>query len=175
MIDRILRAIRLDAALYREVADDPQFNMEAVVIVVVVAALSALGTGIAAQRFVIAFFAELASSLILGWLLWALISYLIGAALGGRSSLPEMARTLGYANSPRLLALLGFIPCVGWVFRAAGWILGIAAGVIAIRESMEFDTFKAIVTAVVGLILYVVASGFINLTLGGLGISALAR
>jgi hypothetical protein len=109
----------------------------------------------------------------LGWLLWAAVSYFVGAALGGRSSVSEMARTLAYANTPRFVALLGFIPCVGWVFRLAAWVLGIAAGVIAIRESMEFDTVKAVVTAVVGLILYVIANVAINAALGGVGLSTL--
>jgi hypothetical protein len=40
---------------------------------------------------------------------------------------------------------------------------------------MAFGTFKAIVTVVLGLIPSVVASDFINLTLGGLGVSGLAR
>jgi hypothetical protein len=93
----------LDLALYREIADDPQFTTEAVALVVVVVALSALVAGVpSSRRFVLAFFAELASSLVLGWLLWVLISYLVGAGLGGRSSVTEMTCTLGYANSPRL-------------------------------------------------------------------------
>lgn len=173
MIDRILRAIRLDPTLYREVADDDQFNTEAIVIVVVVAVLSSLGTGFGARRFLIGFVAELANSILLGWLLWAAVSYFIGAALGGRSSVSEMARTLAYANTPRFIALLGFIPCLGPVLRLAAWILGIAAGVIAIRESMEFDTMKAVVTAVVGLIFYVVANILIGFALGGLGLAGL--
>jgi hypothetical protein len=84
-----------------------------------------------------------------------------------------MARTLAYANTPRFIALLGFIPCLGPVLRLAAWILGIAAGVIAIRESMEFDTMKAVITAVVGLILYVIANIVISFTLGGLGLAGL--
>ena len=36
MIDRIIRAVRLDPTLYREVADDEQYTNEAFMIVVIV-------------------------------------------------------------------------------------------------------------------------------------------
>jgi uncharacterized membrane protein len=60
-----------------------------------------------------------------------------------------MMRVLGYATAPRLLGLLGFIPCIGWIFPIAGWILALIAGVIAIREAMDFDTGNAIITVVI--------------------------
>jgi hypothetical protein len=172
MIDRIVRAIKLDPTLYRLVADNESYMREATLIVLIVSLLSALGSGIGAaigkRAAAGAFFAELFSSILLGWLLWAAISYLVGTALGGRSSVMEMARTLGYASAPRLLSVLGFIPCIGFLFSLAGWILSIIAGVIAIRESMEFDTNKAIITAVVGFLVYLIASIILWLVFGGL-------
>jgi hypothetical protein len=87
------------------------------------------------------------------------VAYLIGAnVFGGRSNLNEMLRALGYANAPRLLGVFSFIPCIGWVIAFAGWVLSLVAGVIAIREAMEFDTTKAVVTSLVGLLLYIIAS-----------------
>jgi hypothetical protein len=41
------------------------------------------------------------------------------------------------------------------------------AGVIAIRESMEFDTTKAVVTAVLGFIIYVVFNVVIGFVMSG--------
>jgi hypothetical protein len=172
MIDRVIRAIKLDPTLYRQVADNESFMRESILIVIIVSFLSALGSGIGAaigkQAAVGAFFAEFFSSILLGWLLWAAVSYVVGAALGGRSSVPEMARTLGYASAPRLLAVLRFIPCVGFLFGLAAWVLSIIAGVIAIRESMEFDTTKAIITAVAGFLIYLIATIIISIVFGGL-------
>lgn len=161
MLDRIFRAMRLEAAVFKEVAADARLNTEAIVLAVVVAILAALGQGIGALsggRPLVAFLVELASSLLLGWLLWAVIAYVVGRALGGTGTLSGMTRTLAFAGAPRFLLLLGFIPCVGWIFRFAAWLLTLVAGVIAIRETMGFDTLKALVTAVLGLFIYVAAS-----------------
>jgi hypothetical protein len=161
MVDRIFRAMRLDAAVFKDVAGDARLNLEAVIMAVLVAILAALGQGIGALsggRPLVAFLVELASSLILGWLLWAVIAYVVGRALGGSGTLGGMTRALAFAGAPRFLLLLGFIPCVGWIFRFAAWLLTLVAGVIAIRETMGFDTLKALVTAVLGLFLYVATS-----------------
>ncbi len=112
MFDRIMRAIRLDAAVFKEVAADARFNTEAVILAVLVAVLAALGQGIgalSAGRPAVAFFLELASSLLLGWLLWAVIAYVVGRALGGVGTLSGMTRSLAFAGAPRFLLLLGFI------------------------------------------------------------------
>jgi hypothetical protein len=172
VFDRILRAMRLDATLFREVAADAKFNTEAVVIAVLVALLAAAGQGLGALRGgrpLVAFLLELASTLLLGWLLWAVIAYVFGRMLGGTGALGGMTRALAFAGAPRFLLLLGFIPCVGWVFRLAAWLLTLVAGVIALRETMGFDTLKALVTAVIGLAVYFATSLTIMLLLGGLG------
>jgi hypothetical protein len=168
MLDRVLRAVRLDPGLYREVAADDRLNGEAALIVLAATLLSAIGTGAGSRQWGLSFGAELINGLLIGWLLWAVIANLVGDFLGGRSQLGEMIRALGYANAPRFVGLLGFLPCVGWVFRLAAWLLTIAAGVIAIRETMEFDTFKAVVTAVIGLAAYIIFNMLIGLFYGGL-------
>ncbi len=173
MIDRIIRAIRLDPTLYRQVADDEQYTNEAFMIVLAVALFSAAGAAIGAAmgdgQPVLTFLTSLFSTILLGWLLWAVIAYFVGTALEGKSSVMEMARTLGYANAPGLLGVFAFIPCVGWLVALAGILLSLVAGVIAIRESMEFDTTKAVVTAILGFIVFVVARFVIGFVLGGVG------
>jgi hypothetical protein len=172
MLDRIFRAIRLEAAVFKQVAGDAKYTGEAVILAVLVAILAALGQGIGALsggRPVVAFFLELASNLLLGWLLWAVIAYVVGRALGGTGTLSGMTRALAFAGAPRFLLLLGFIPCVGWIFRFAAWLLTLVAGVIALRETMGFDTLKAVVTAVLGMALYVAASMMLGIFAAGAG------
>ncbi len=173
MIDRIMRAIRLDATLYRQVADDEQYSNEAYIIVLIVSLLGAFGAAIGAAlgdgRPLVIFFTSLFSTILLGWLLWAVIAYFVGTALEGKSSVMEMARTLGYASAPQLLGVFAFIPCIGPLVAFVGVLLSLAAGVIAIRESMEFDTTKAVVTAVLGFIVFIIARIFIAIVMGGVG------
>jgi hypothetical protein len=166
MFDRILRAIRLDKSLYREVADNESLTTEAVLIVVVVAIIGSIGTALASNNFIGSYLLTVANQLLIGWLLWAVVTYLVGNMFGGRSSVPEMARTLAYASAPRLLGVLGFIPCLGWIFVFAGWVLSLVAAVIGIRESMEFDTTKALITAVIGFGIYLIVSIIIGVVFG---------
>jgi hypothetical protein len=122
MFDRIVRAMRLDASVFKEVAADARYNGEAVIIAVLVAILAVLGQGLSALGggwLLVAFLVELASTLLLGWLLWAVIAYVFGRMLGGSGTLGGMTRALGFAGVPRFLLLLGFVPCVGWLFRLA--------------------------------------------------------
>ncbi|HZW04034.1 MAG TPA: Yip1 family protein [Anaerolineaceae bacterium] len=170
MLDRIIRAIRLDPGLYRKVADDEGLTGEAVVIVVVVALIGALGVAFSADQGLLAYILQVINSLLVGWLLWAVVAYFVGNALGGRSSIGEMARTLGYANAPRLLSVFGFIPCIGWIISLIGWVLSLAAAVIGIRESMEFDTTKALITAGIGFLVYLIAAIVIGIVFGSFAI-----
>jgi hypothetical protein len=166
MIDRITRAIRLDRTLFRQVADNPEYMNEAVLIAVIVSLVVALGTLFGTEQPLLAFFGRFASEIIFGWLLWGLVAYFVGTALfKGRSSPAEMLRTLAYAGTPRLLGVFGLIPCVGWILAVVGWVLAVIAGVIAIRESMEFDTTQAVITAVIGFALYVLVTIGITLFL----------
>jgi hypothetical protein len=178
MVDRIFRAIRLDWTVFREIAEDENAMSQAALIVVVVTFISAIGTAIGVQigggtfgRAVLSFFGDwIINGILIGWIGWAIITYFVGTAMfQGKTDIPEMMRVLGYASAPKLLGLLGFIPCIGWIFPLAGWLLSLIAGVIAVREAMEFETSQAIVTVVIGVIVAVVIS--IILGLFGLGVS----
>jgi hypothetical protein len=175
MIDRILRAIRLDWTVFREIAEDQNALTEAAIIVAVVTFLSGIGTFIGFligdASFGTAFLGFLNTWLIdgilLGWILWAVLTYFVGTTLyQGKTDIPEMLRVLGYATAPKLLGILGFIPCVGWLIALAGAILALIAGVIAVREAMEFDTTKAIITVVVSGVIAWVLSWIVGTILG---------
>jgi hypothetical protein len=64
-----------------------------------------------------------------------------------------MLRTLGFAQSPGVIAILGIIPFLGGlvVFAVAIWQL--VTAVVAIRQALDFDTGKAIATAVIAWII----------------------
>jgi hypothetical protein len=150
MIDRIVRAIRLDWTVFREIAKDRDALKEAAIIVLIATFLSALGSAANSTNFVASFFVNWIVGILSGWLLWAVITYFVGTVLfKGETTIPEMLRVLGYASAPLLLGLLGFIPCVGWLMPIVGWVLALIAGVLAVREAMDFDTGNAIVTVLI--------------------------
>jgi hypothetical protein len=175
MMQRIIRAIRLDPTVYREVADDRNAMKEAAIIVLVVTLLSGLGAaggaliakagvGQAAIRFLVDW---LVNGILIGWIGWAVITYLVGTALfKGKTDVSEMMRVLGYASAPKLLGFFGFIPCVGWLIALVGWVLSLIAGFIAVREAMGFETLHAIVTVVIGWIIALALALIIGSILG---------
>ncbi len=156
MVARIMRVLRLDAPVFVEIAKDAAATTEAGIIVVAVSLLSGIGSGIRGHFFSgLAW--ELIAGVVLGWVLWAVVTYFIGTSLfGGKTTVEEMLRVLGYASAPRLLGFFAFIPCVGWLAGLAGAILALVAGFIAVREAMGFDTGKAIITVVIGWLVYLV-------------------
>ena len=159
MIDRIVRAIRLDWTVFGEIAKDRDALKEAAIIVAIVTFLSAIGTGIAAGSFG-AFVGAWIAGIPIGWIGWAIITYFVGTAVfKGETDIPEMLRVLGYASAPYLLGLLRFIPCVGWIFPLIGGLLALVAGIIAVREAMDFDTSNAIVTVIIGWIIVMMIQG----------------
>ena len=74
------------------------------------------------------------------------------AILGGGDGgvLRELLRTLGFAQSPRFLLVLGFIPVIGWLLGAVVFIWVLIAGIIAIRQALDISTAQAIGVALIG-------------------------
>jgi hypothetical protein len=175
VLDRIIRAIRLDPTLYRQVADDPNTMTESAIIVVVVTFLAAIGNAIGlliakagAGSAILSFFNTwLISGILIGWVGWAVLTYFVGTMLfKGKTDIPEMMRVLGYASAPRLLGIFAIIPCLGWIAALIGSILSLIAGIIAVREAMEFDTGNAIITVVIAWVIALVVSLIIGAILG---------
>jgi hypothetical protein len=167
VVDRIVRAIRLDWTVFREIAEDKSAIKEAAIIVLVVSLLSAIGGGIASGNFILSFLVNWIVAILVGWIGWAILTYFVGSLLfKGKSDIVEMMRVLGYASAPKLLGLFGFIPCVGWLIALAGWVLSLIAGFIAVREAMEFDTVDAIVTILISWVVALAISVIISLILG---------
>jgi len=90
---------------------------------------------------------------LLSWLVWAALTYFIGSKLFGASTdMGEMLRVIGFAQAPRLLSGLSFIPCLGGVLSLVGWVWALAASFVGIREGLDLDTGKTVITIVLAFI-----------------------
>ncbi len=165
LLNRIVRAMQLQPAFYEEVEADSSATGQALLVVVLVSLAAGVGTGMDALltdgsgRFIYGLMYGLAAAII-GWLLWALFAYIFGVSIlkGPQTSSTwgELLRTMGFASSPGLLRIFAFLPGVGGViaFAASAWAL--VATVIAVRQALDFSTWRAIVTALIGWIAYMV-------------------
>lgn len=163
MTERMLGAATLDVATYEEVEHDTTATTQAALVVGIVAVASAIGGAAGGVGGIVAgVFAAF-----VGWLLWAGITYLIGdKLLGGTATWGELLRTLGFAQAPGILYVLAIIPFLGWIVRVIVWAWILVAGIIAIRQALDFSTGKAILTAVLGFVAYVILAAVLAATFG---------
>jgi len=154
---------RLSPQVYEGIEHDPDATSQAVLLVGIVALLSAIGSGFGATIGQAQFFSSFLATLIwtfVGWLLWSVVSYFVGTALfGGTGTLPGMMRVIGFAYAPQLLAI---IPCIGAVIGA---IWSLATGFVAVRQGLILDNLRAFLTILVGFLVYVIGSVIIGLFL----------
>ena len=157
-IDRMVGAARLDPQVYEEVEHDESATRQAMLVVV----LGSLAAGIGSLTGGLDAFAINIVFAIVAWAVYAFIAYWVGTNIfkGPQTSATwgELLRTLGFASSPRLLFVLMVIPTVGFFIVLGVVIWTLFTTVIAIRQALDFDTGRAIATAVVSLIGWVLVS-----------------
>lgn len=153
LINRVMRVVRFDASVYREVAADANALPQALIVVAAAAILTGLGNfgqlGTQTLGGVLVLVVLGVVGSLVGYVLYAGVASLVARSLfQGKTDFQEMARTLGFAYAWNGLGVLNIIPCVGGVFVFIGSLVAIVAGIIALRESAEFDMTKAAITAI---------------------------
>lgn len=144
MVDRMVGAAMLNIATYEEVEADSTATNQAAMVVALVAAAQAIG-GYGGRGLIIGPLAALAA-----WLIWAGVTYVVGdKLLGGTATWGELLRTIGFAQAPGVLIVFAILP-FGFLLRGVVGIWMLIAGIIAIRQALDFGTGKAILTAVIG-------------------------
>jgi hypothetical protein len=150
LLDRMIRAARLDPSLYEEVEHDATASGQAVAVVV----LTALATGVGAGGGLAGLLAGVIASL-LGWYLWSALTWWVGTRMlpepQTQASIGELLRTIGFAQAPGLLRVLGVIPGLHMIVALATALWMLAAAVVAIRQALDYSsTGRAVLVVVVG-------------------------
>jgi hypothetical protein len=174
IIQRVMRMVRFDATVFKEIEVDEGANTEAMVIVAIVALCGAIGSVLTGG--VVGFVWSFISTILLSWLLWSFITYFVGTRLfKGDTNFWEMARLLGYANAPNVLAIFALIPCIGWLAALVGGILSLVLGFLAVREALDTTTQNTIFTVLIGWVVVFVISLIIGgiIGIGAMGLGAL--
>ncbi|HEX5939886.1 MAG TPA: YIP1 family protein [Dehalococcoidia bacterium] len=167
MVDRMIGAARLDQHAYEDVERDEDATAQAAIIVV----LAALAAGIGALDGGIDALIGLVIAGIFGWLVYAAVAYFVGtrffAGTETASSVGELLRTLGFAQTPRLLLVLAFIPVLGILLSIAVFFWILLTTVVAIRQALDFSTGRAVATAIVSVLVLFVVQLIVVLIFGG--------
>ncbi|UCH01506.1 MAG: YIP1 family protein [Candidatus Bathyarchaeota archaeon] len=172
LVDRMIRAARLDVSLYEEVERDERATTQALIVVVLSSISSGIGTALSKALtghelggIGIGLFGGLFSALIV-WLVWSFITYFVGTKIfGGTASYGELLRTIGFADAPGVLLVFSFIPILGGVISFAVWVWGLMAMVVAVQQALDFSTGKAVLTCIVGWIAALILLAIIGILL----------
>jgi len=158
MVDRMIRAAKLDAQLYEEVEADKGTLGQAMGVVVLASIAAGVGSG--ALGGFSGFFIGTVGALF-SWFIWAALTYFIGTRIlpepTTRADIGELLRTTGFSSSPGLIRVLGLVPgFTAIVFLVSGvWML--IAMIIAVRQALDYQsTFRAVGVCTIGWIVQVV-------------------
>jgi hypothetical protein len=153
-VNRMILAAKLNVAIYEEVEADRAALPQAMGVVI----LSSIAAGIGSlgiQPVGLGGVLTGTASALLGWAVWAGLTYFIGTRMmpepQTRSDYGELLRTIGFASSPGILRILGIVPgLMGIVFAATGiWML--VATVIAVRQALDYhSTWRAVGVCLIG-------------------------
>ena len=184
MINRIKGILFLDAAVFEEVEHDEKATGQAAIIVVVSSILAAIGassgpffTSMAlghkpwifsfGSGSVLTIFLWIVFWSILAWLVWAAATYFIGTKIfHGKATYGEMLRVTGFAYAPLAFLILGAIPCVGFAISMVVSVWALAAVFIGVREGLDLNFGRTLVTVIVGWVIYLIGMGILILIFG---------
>jgi hypothetical protein len=171
--DRMLRAAKLDAAIYEEVEADKGAMGQAMGVVI----LSSVAAGIGAIRVTglngLIFGTIVA---LLGWFIWAFLTYYIGTRLlpepQTKADYGELLRTIGFSSSPGVVRILAIIPMLGAAVNFIAGIWMLVAMVIAVRQALDYkSTWRAVGVCIIGWIVQTAIFALFFWLAGGFGAS----
>lgn len=127
--------------VYEEVEKDTTSTHQALMVVVIVAV--ATGIGSFASGGVLGFFVGIVGGVGL-WAMWAWITHYIGTTIlktaATEADWGQLARTLGFAQSPGVLKVVGFIPVIGPLIFFIASIWQLVAMIVAIKVALEYES-----------------------------------
>lgn len=150
--ERMIRAARLDRALYEEVEADETTLPQAMGVVLLSSV--AAGIGVIAVNGAGGLVVGTIGAF-LGWYVWAVIVYLIGTKLlpgaETKADIGQLLRTTGFSASPGILRVAGIVPGLGSIVFLVAVLWMLAAMIVAVRQALDYEsTGRAVAVCVIG-------------------------
>jgi hypothetical protein len=169
--NRIIRAAKLNAALYEEVEADKRALAQAMGVVVLSSIAAGLGS-ISRAGFGGILMGTITA--LISWFIWAYLTYFIGTKFlpepQTKADLGELLRTIGFSSSPGLIRVLGIIPGLRSIVFLVGGIWMLVAMVIAVRQALDYQsTLRALVVCIIGWIIQAIFFVLLFSIFGGSG------
>jgi hypothetical protein len=158
LVDRMIRAAKLDVNLYEEVEADTSALGQAILVVIISSIAGGLGT-----LSVVGLNGVLTGIIValIGWVAWALVTYFIGTKIlpqpQTNADFGQLLRTIGFSSSPGIIRILGIIPFLYSITSLVASLWMLIAMVIAVRQALDYDsTWRAVGVCLLGWVVYLV-------------------
>ena len=156
-VGRMIGVACFDRSAYEDVESDTRATGQAVAVVLLASIGSSIGWVGFAPRGLAAIFL-LTLTAVVGWVTWALVTYLIGTRVFPEQQTDadpgQLLRTLGFAQSPGLLRPLALVPGIGPIVAALTVVWALATMVVAVRQALDYSsTLRALAVCMGGWVL----------------------
>jgi len=148
-VGRMLRTLVLDRGAYQEVARDPYMTGPALLIGLIGLVLSAI-------RLAGAVDAPTIAARLVAWPFVVLFLLMAARVLGGKASYTATFRVTGFAYFGFWLTLLSFLPVVGPLFRAVGFLLAFLGIWLGGAQAHELRGWRTLVMPVIFVVVVIV-------------------
>ncbi len=173
LVDRMIRAAKLDVALYEEIENDEGSMGQAMAVVAISSVAAGIGSaGILGPVGLVGG----ALAALVGWFIWALLSHFIGTTMlaepATRASVVQVMRVTGFAAAPGVIRVFAFIPVLGTVVNLVASLWMLAAFIVAVRQVLNYSsTGRAVAVCILGwLVQVIIFSLFAMIGLGGIAL-----
>ena len=182
MLARMLGAVRMNVDTYEDVEGDRSATWQAMAVVVIVSICTGVGallSGVISGEESVDIL-DLVFGVILGivgWALWALVTWIVGTTLlktpATDADWGQLARGTGFAQAPGIFRIFVFVPGVGGLIGLLALIWQIACMIIAVRQCLDYtSTWRAFFVVLISLIPYAILIVISTLVLGLAGAGA---
>ena len=169
--DRMLGAAKLDVHTYEEVEADTAAMGQSMWVVVLSSVAAGIGSGAGIAGLVVGSLAAM-----IGWFVWAFVTYLIGTKMlpepQTEADVGQLLRTTGFSASPGLLRVFGVIPGLGMLAVGVANVWMLVSMVVAVRQALDYNsTGRAVGVCLIGwlaLVLITMVLGVV--TIGAFGV-----
>ena len=166
MLARMLGAARLDPHTFEDVEHDSGATLQALLVVVIVSVAGGVGGLLSGEGDIVrgVIFGVIRG--VVSWAVWAGVAMLVGTTIlktpNTRADWGQVARGTGFAQTPGIFSVLVFIPFAGSILSFAIFLWQFMAMLIAIRQTLDYDSlWRAFFVVVISLIPVLIVNGVI--------------
>ena len=175
MLERMLGAAMLNPDTFEDVEHDRGATMQAALVVILVSLSGAVGGALSGDT-------SLVTGIILGviggvvwWALWAAGCWIVGTTIlntpDTRADWGELARGIGFAQTPGLLNVLTLIPYAGGIIGVVIFVWRFAAMLTAVRASLDYNSrWRAFFVVLIAFIPVAIVTGIVFFILSLFGL-----